>query len=69
MTPLKLVFLGSDPIALPLLEWLAGEGRAVAEVSAVFTQPDRPAGRGQQVMAIAIKAWALARGLPVHQPA
>jgi len=69
VTPLKLVFLGSDPIALPLLEWLAGEGRAVAEVSAVFTQPDRPAGRGQQVMANAIKAWALARGLPVHQPA
>jgi methionyl-tRNA formyltransferase len=35
---------------------------------AVFTQPDRPAGRGQAVSANAIKAWAQARGLPVHQP-
>ena len=29
---LKLVFLGSDPIAQPLLEWLAGEGSGVASV-------------------------------------
>lgn len=68
MTPLKLVFLGSDPIALPLLGWLAGEGSAVATVVAVFTQPDRPVGRGQKITANAIKTWALARGLPVHQP-
>jgi methionyl-tRNA formyltransferase len=66
--PLKIVFLGSDPIALPLLNWLAGEGAALARVCAVFTQPDRPAGRGQRVRANAIKAWALDRGLPVHQP-
>jgi methionyl-tRNA formyltransferase len=66
--PLRLVFLGSDPIALPLLDWLAGEGRAVAETVAVFTQPDRPAGRGQKILPNAIKAWALDRGLPVFQP-
>ena len=66
--PLKLVFLGSDPIAQPLLEWLAGEGSGVARIVAVFTQPDRPVGRGQKVTANAIKTWALARGLPVHQP-
>lgn len=66
--PLRLVFLGSDPIALPLLGWLAGEGRGVAEVVAVFTQPDRPVGRGQKVQANEIKAWAVARGLPVLQP-
>ena len=66
--PLRLVFLGSDPIALPLLEWLAGEGRAVAKIVAVFTQPDRPVGRGQKVQPNAIKAWALDHGLPVHQP-
>jgi methionyl-tRNA formyltransferase len=64
---IKLAFLGSDAIALPLLDWLAGEGSG-AEVIAVYTQPDRPAGRGQKVRANAIKAWALARGLPVHQP-
>jgi methionyl-tRNA formyltransferase len=68
MPPLRLVFLGSDAIALPLLNWLAGEGSPLATVVAVFTQPDRPVGRGQKVQANAIKAWALARGLPVFQP-
>jgi len=66
---LKLAFLGSDPIALPLLDWLAGEGAPQAAVVGVFTQPDRAVGRGQQVQANAIKRWALARGLPVLQPA
>jgi methionyl-tRNA formyltransferase len=66
--PLRLVFLGSDPIALPLLDWLAGEGRAVAKTVAVFTQPDRPVGRGQKIQPNAIKTWALDHGLPVHQP-
>lgn len=68
MPPLRLVFLGSDPIARPLLDWLAGDGASVAEVVGVFTQPDRPAGRGQQVRPNAIKAWAEARALPVLQP-
>lgn len=68
MMPLRLVFLGSDAIALPLLDWLAGEGSGVAQVVAVFTQPDRPVGRGQKITPNAIKSWALARGLPVHQP-
>jgi methionyl-tRNA formyltransferase len=66
--PLRVVFLGSDAIALPLLEWLGGEGAAVAELVAVFTQPDRPAGRGQKVQPNAIKAWSRVRGLPVLQP-
>jgi methionyl-tRNA formyltransferase len=68
MTPLRLVFLGSDAIALPMLELLAREGRMLAEVVAVFTQPDRPHGRGQKVQAGPIKEWALARSLPVFQP-
>lgn len=66
--PLRLVFLGSDSIALPLLEWLVDDGKTVAEVVGVFTQPDRPVGRGQKITANAIKTWALARGLPVFQP-
>jgi methionyl-tRNA formyltransferase len=65
---LKLVFLGSDPIALPLLNWLDGAGREVAQVCGVFTQPDRPVGRGQKITANAIKSWAQARGIPVFQP-
>jgi len=67
--PLHLVFMGSDPIALPLLDWLAGEGSALARVAAVYTQPDRPAGRGQKVEAGPIKRWAEAHGVPVRQPA
>ncbi|MBW8782815.1 MAG: methionyl-tRNA formyltransferase [Verrucomicrobia bacterium] len=66
--PLNIVFLGSDPIALPLLEWLADGGQALGRVTAVFTQPDRPVGRGQKVVANGIKTWAIARGLPVYQP-
>ena len=66
--PLRLVFMGSDAIALPLLEWLAGEGSAWVTVIAVYTQPDRAVGRGQKVQANAIKVWALGRGLPVFQP-
>ncbi len=67
-SPLRTVFFGSDAIALPLLEWLAGDGAAQVQLTAVYTQPDRPTGRGQKVQANAIKQWALARGLPVHQP-
>ena len=63
---LRLAFMGSDAIALPALNWLAGSG--IGQVVAVFTQPDRAAGRGQKVQANAIKLWALERGLPVLQP-
>lgn len=64
---LNIVFMGSDAIALPALDWLMGSGRA--QVVAVFTQPDRATGRGQKVQANAIKLWAQAKGLPVLQPA
>ncbi|MBX3735266.1 MAG: methionyl-tRNA formyltransferase [Candidatus Didemnitutus sp.] len=59
--------MGSDAIALPMLNWLAGEGSG-AHIVAVFTQPDRPVGRGQKVQPNAIKLWAHERGIPVHQP-
>ena len=71
---LRLVFMGSDAIARPALDWLTseagppGRGKGGAQVVGVFTQPDRPVGRGQQVQPNAIKLWALARGLPVFQP-
>jgi methionyl-tRNA formyltransferase len=66
--PLRLVFMGSDPIGLPLLDWLAGEGRGVARVVAVVTGPDRPSGRGQAVRPNSVKARAAAHGLPTLQP-
>ena len=68
-TPSRVVFMGSDPIALPLLDWLAGEGVALASIVAVYTQPDRPAGRGQKVEAGPIKQWAVAHSVAVRQPA
>ena len=65
---LRLVFMGSDAIALPALNWLVGEGRNIAQVVGVFTQPDRPAGRGQKMQVSMIKQWAIAKRLPVLQP-
>ncbi len=64
---MRIVFLGSDAIALPLLRWLAGSPRH-GLLTAVFTQPDRPAGRGQRAAPNAIKMWAQERGVPVLQP-
>ncbi len=67
--PLRLVFLGSDGIALPLLHWLAGEeAGGLVRLIGVVTQPDRPVGRGQKITPNAIKLWATERGLPVWQP-
>lgn len=65
---LRIVFFGSDPIALPLLEWLSGEGTAFGRLVAVYTQPDRPVGRGQKVQPNGIKLWAQTQGIPVFQP-
>jgi methionyl-tRNA formyltransferase len=66
--PLRLVFMGSDPVALPLLDWLAGEGASVARVAGLFTGPDRPSGRGQSVNPNAVMAWAAGRPIQIHQP-
>lgn len=62
----RLVFMGSDAIAVPLLEELVrGDG---AELVAVVTGPDRRTGRGLRTQPNAIKAWAVERGLEVRQP-
>jgi methionyl-tRNA formyltransferase len=62
---LKLGFAGTPNFAVPALERLA----ALYPVAAVFTQPDRPAGRGQALHLSPIKRRALELGLTVHQPA
>ena len=67
MGALRIVFLGSDAIALPLLDSLATN--PAVELAGVFTQPDRATGRGQKVQANAIKEWALARALPAEDAA
>ncbi len=64
---LNIIFMGTPDFAVPTLESLAGlAGRC--QVVAVVTAPDRPAGRGRQLQASAVKAAALAHGLPVLQP-
>lgn len=59
--------MGSDPIALPFLESLR-EAVPEIELVGVFTQPDRPKGRGQKLHANEIKEWALRQELRVRQP-
>jgi methionyl-tRNA formyltransferase len=66
---MKLVFMGSDPIALPMLNWLKDQAGHALEIGAIYTQPDRPVGRGQKVVANGIKRWATEHGIPVRQPA
>ncbi|MBL4575626.1 MAG: methionyl-tRNA formyltransferase [Opitutaceae bacterium] len=64
--PKRIVFMGSDSIALPALNFL-DESDAYSLVG-VFTQPDRRSGRGQKVIANDIKQWAVERSIPVQQP-
>jgi methionyl-tRNA formyltransferase len=61
----KIAFLGTPSFAVAALEALAAAGH---ELVCVVAQPDRPAGRGQELREPATKAWARARGLPVLQP-
>ena len=60
-----LIFLGTPAFAVPTLERVVDEGHRVV---AVFTQPDRPKGRGGHVSQSPVKEAGLRLGLPVHQP-
>jgi len=62
---MRIAFLGTPAFAVPALSALAGAGH---ELAAVVAQPDRPAGRGQELRVPATKAWALEHGCPVLQP-
>ena len=62
---MRLVYLGTPSFAVPTLERIVADGH---EVAAVFTQPDRPKGRGQKDAMSPVKEAALRLGLAVHQP-
>lgn len=64
----RMIFMGSDPIALPALEEIAVNWTERVWIVACYTQPDRPAGRGKKLRENAIKFWARERGIPVRQP-
>ena len=66
MAKLRVIFAGTPEFAAASLKSLLGHPSV--EVVAVYTQPDRPAGRGQQLRESAVKALAQARGLRVEQP-
>ncbi len=61
---LRVIFMGTPQFAVPSLEALAAEFKLVA----VYTQPDRPVGRGLELQASPVKKKALELGIPVFQP-
>ena len=62
---MKIVFMGTPDFAVPCLRTLA---ESPHEVSAVFTQPDKPKGRGYKMIPTPVKALAMEYGIPVYQP-
>lgn len=62
---MRAVFMGTPEFAVPSLKALIEGGH---EVAGVFTQPDRPKGRGNKMILSPVKEVALAHGIPVFQP-
>lgn len=63
---MKIVFAGTPAFSVPSLQTLLDSPHCV---SAVYTQPDRPAGRGRRTTASPVKQLAVGAGIPVRQPA
>ena len=63
---MRIVFMGTPQAAVPTLRRCLDDGH---EIVAVWTQPDRPAGRGKKIAFSPVKEFALAHGITVHQPA
>lgn len=62
---MRLIFMGTPHFAVPTLEAIAAAGHSVLSV---YTQPDRPKGRGHQVALSPVKEAAIKLGLEVRQP-
>lgn len=65
MSSLNIVFAGTPEFGVPCLDALSHSSH---QLKAIYTQPDRPAGRGRKLQASAVKEWALAHDIPVYQP-
>src|SRR5207237_3183559 len=63
---MRIVFMGTPESAVPSLRRLIDDGH---EIAAVWTQPDKPAGRGKKLHISPVKQFAIERNLTVHQPA
>ena len=62
----RVVLLGSDPIALPAFQAVAALPGVT--IVGVWSQPDRPSGRGQAIQPNAVSVWAQTCGLPLFRP-
>jgi len=62
---MRIIFAGTPAFAAESLKALLAAGH---EICAVYTQPDRPAGRGRKLTASAVKEQAIAHNIPVEQP-
>ncbi len=62
---MNVIFMGTPDFAVPCLKALVDSGETV---SAVFTQPDKPKGRGYKLTPPPVKEAALKYGIPVYQP-
>lgn len=68
--PVRILFMGTPEFALPSLRMLHMAGPSAGwRVVAVATQPERPAGRGKQLVASPVQQYAAAHELPLLQPA
>jgi methionyl-tRNA formyltransferase len=65
MTPLNIIFAGTPAFTGPALHAILASKHTL---SALYTQPDRPKGRGRTIQASAAKLWAKAHDIPVYQP-
>ena len=64
---MRIVFCGTPQFAVPSLKYLLAQNEF--EIVSVYTQPDRPRGRGQEISFSAVKEVAVAAGLDIQQPA
>ena len=62
---MKILFMGTPDFAIPTLNAIIEAGE---QVVGVVTQPDKPKGRGYELLPTPIKAFALSKGLEVYQP-
>src|SRR3990167_7035197 len=65
MSALTIAFAGTPAFGLPCLNALLTSEH---HLKAIYTQPDRPSGRGRHLHASAIKQWGEHHHIPVHQP-
>ena len=62
---MKIIYMGTPDFAVPTLQKLIDSEHSI---EAVFTQPDKPKGRGHKMQFSPVKELAVAHDIPVHQP-